>query len=190
MWGRPWSGRTRRATKAASRSGPVRPSDCVSTRSRTTVPPPTSVSDLARNDQLGSLPAGGPASKAGRLTQSPPREDALHVEVRSLPHLHRLYQLDGGEGVVGPRPPHGDERTTLSQHACSLGAELGVEELPLELDGGENAEEAFAQGDEGEQQHYRVGGEVVRLETVELQEGPEKNCSPAAPARTGSASGR
>ena len=34
-------------------------------------PAPAGVSDLARYDQLGSLPAGGPASKAGRLTQSP-----------------------------------------------------------------------------------------------------------------------
>ena len=40
-------------------------------------PAPTGVSDLARYDQWGSLPAGGPASKAGRLTQSPLAEMLL-----------------------------------------------------------------------------------------------------------------
>ena len=45
---------------------------------------------------------------------------------------------------------------------------------PPELEGGEDSEEAFAQGHEGGQQHHRVGGEVVRLEAVELQEGSEE----------------
>ena len=49
-------------------------------------------------------------------------------------------------------------------------AQLGLEELPPELEGGEDAEVAFAQGDEGRQQHHHVRSKVVRLEPVELQE--------------------
>ena len=71
-------------------------------------------------------------------------------------------------GVVGPRPSHGDESTALSRHARGLGAELGEEELPPELECGEDSDEAFAQGHEGGHQHHRVGGEVARLEAVEL----------------------
>ena len=70
--------------------------------------------------------------------------------------------------VVGSCPSHGDEGAALSRHDRGLGAELGEEELPLELEGGEDSEEAFAQGHEGGQQHHRVGCEVVRLEAVEL----------------------
>ena len=54
-------------------------------------------------------------------------------------------------------------------------AQLGLEELPPELEGGENAEIAFAQGDEGGQQHHRVRGEVVRLELVEFEKGTEES---------------
>ena len=45
---------------------------------------------------------------------------------------------------------------------------------PPKLDGGEDTEEAFAQSDEGGQQHHHVRGEVVRLKTVELEERPEE----------------
>src|SRR4051812_18223377 len=53
-------------------------------------------------------------------------------------------------------------------------AELGLKELPPQLDGGENAEEALAQSGEGCQQHHRVWGEVVRLEAMELQKRAEE----------------
>ena len=76
--------------------------------------------------------------------------------------------------VVSSCPSHGDEGAALSRHARGLGAELGEEELPPELEGGEDSEEAFAQSHEGGQQHHCVGGEVVRLEAVELQEGAEE----------------
>ena len=76
--------------------------------------------------------------------------------------------------VVGSCSSHGDEGAALSRHARGLGAELGEEELPPELEGGEDSEEAFAQGHEGGQQHHCVGGEVVRLESVELHERPEE----------------
>ena len=53
-------------------------------------------------------------------------------------------------------------------------AELRREEFSPQLDGGENAEETFAQSGEGGEQHHRVRCEVVRLKTVELQERAEE----------------
>ena len=54
------------------------------------------------------------------------------------------------------------------------GAELALEEFPPELERGENPKKALAQGDESRQQHHRVGREVMRLEVVEFEEGPEE----------------
>ena len=69
---------------------------------------------------------------------------------------------------------YSDEGAALSRHARGRGAELGEEELPPELEGGEDSEEAFAQSHEGGQQHHCVGGEVVRLESVELKKRAEE----------------
>ena len=60
--------------------------------------------------------------------------------------------------------------------------QLGLEELPPELEGGENAKIAFAQGDEGGQQHHRVRGEVVRLELVEFKKRAEEGARGQADA--------
>ena len=62
----------------------------------------------------------------------------------------------------------------MSRHALAARAQLRLEELPPELKGGEDAEIALAQGDEGRQQHHRVGGEMVRLELIEFQPGAEE----------------
>ena len=43
-----------------------------------------------------------------------------------------------------------------------------------QLDGGEDAEKAFAEGDECGQQHHRVWREVVLLEAIEVEIGTEK----------------
>ena len=64
-----------------------------------------------------------------------------------LPELHRLDQRDRREGVVGGVPPYGDEGAARSRHACDDRAELGLEELPLELDGREDAEETETKAD-------------------------------------------
>ena len=53
---------------------------------------------------------------------------------------------------------------------------------PPELEGGENAKKAFAQGDEGGQQHHRVWSEVVRLELIEVEEGAEESARRQAEA--------
>ena len=45
---------------------------------------------------------------------------------------------------------------------------------PPELDGGEDAEETFAQSDEGLKEHHRVGGEVVRLKMIEVKKHTEE----------------
>ena len=42
------------------------------------------------------------------------------------------------------------------------------------FDGGEDAEEAFSQSDEGRQQHHRVWSEVVRLEMTKLEKQAEE----------------
>ena len=73
----------------------------------------------------------------------------------------------------------GDGRGTMMKapHCCHLpngGAQLGVEERSPQLDGGEDAEVAFAHPDEGGQKHHSVGCDVMRLEMVELEERAEK----------------
>src|SRR4051812_38349341 len=45
---------------------------------------------------------------------------------------------------------------------------------PPELYGGEDAKETLAEGDEGRQQHHGVGGEVMRLERIDLKERAEE----------------
>src|SRR4051812_29256150 len=50
-----------------------------------------------------------------------------------------------------------------------------MEELPPQLDGGENTEESLAERGEGRQQHHRVWSKVVRLEAVKLQERAEES---------------
>ena len=99
-------------------------------------------------------PLGPPARRwAGYVSRQvdvvAPWGDVPHVEVRLLPLLHRVDQRDDGEGVVGDRPPRRDEGASLSRHALHARAQHGLEELPPELEGGEDAEVALAQGDEG-----------------------------------------
>ena len=65
-------------------------------------PAPAGVSDLARYDQLGSLPAGRPASKAGRLTQSPLAEMLLTYK---YDHCHIFTDFISemvGKGLSNP----------------------------------------------------------------------------------------
>src|SRR3954471_21282372 len=133
-----------------------------------------------RSQRLGAMrPAGLPPSwRAGyeRRQVDPVAVggNVLYVKVRTLPHLHRLDQRDGGEGVVCGKPPQRDEGAALGWHVGDVRAELGVEEFPPQLDCGENAEVTLAKSDEGRQQHHRVRGEVVRLEAVEFQERAEE----------------
>ena len=61
-----------------------------------------------RRQRLGPVrPVGqSPSQRAGfesrQVDLVAPRGDIPDVEVGSLPHLHRLYQRDGGEGIVSP----------------------------------------------------------------------------------------
>ena len=62
----------------------------------------------------------------------------------------------------------------MSRVALGGGAKLEVEALSLELEGGESAEVAIAEGDEGRQQHDCVWREVVWLDSIEGEEGAEE----------------
>ena len=64
--------------------------------------------------------------------------------------------------------PHCNAGSALGRLVLGGGAELEVEELPPEL------KVAFAEGDEGGQQHHRIWCEVVRLDLVESEEGAEE----------------
>ena len=76
----------------------------------------------------------------------------------------------------------GNEGSAGGGHARDDGAELALEELPPELEHGENSKKALAQGDEGRQQHHRIGREVMRLEVVELEEGSKESARREAEA--------
>ena len=66
------------------------------------------------------------------------------------------------------KAPHGAGTPTTTVPS------LDWKNSPPKFEGGEDAEEAFAQSDEGRQQHHRVWCEVVRREPVELEEGAEE----------------
>ena len=72
-------------------------------------PAPAGVSDLARYDQLGSLPAGGPASKAGRLTQSPLAKTLLTWKYDRCHIFTDFISLMVGKGLSAP-----DLRTAMN----------------------------------------------------------------------------
>ena len=77
----------------------------------------------------GSASPGGGVGLVGRQVEEVVSGIyVLDVEVELLPHLHRLRQLDDGEGVLLRRPAHGDEAPALARRLLGGGVELPIKE--------------------------------------------------------------